>query len=302
MGASGSGFTRDSVVRETDMRSPAPHPLLSSRTEMDVLWFLPTHGDGRHLGTAQGARGVDLAYLRQIAQASDALGFDGVLLPTGRSCEDAWIVAAAMVAVTERLRFLVAVRPGVIAPTTSARMASTLDRLSGGRILLNVVTGGDPAESEGDGVFLAHDERYAATGEFLAIFKRVLAGETVDHEGRHLRVRGAKLLYPPVQRPHPLVRGGAGTALVGDPKTVARRMLEYAELGIDTFILSGYPHLEEAYRVRDLLFPLLTVAQRRPAVESHLTGPFGEIVAQRYAPGAVAREGGAADEVDVVRG
>jgi alkanesulfonate monooxygenase len=386
---------------------------------MDILWFLPTHGDGRYLGTAQGSRAVDLAYLRQIAQASEALGFDGVLLPTGRSCEDAWIVAAAMVAATDRLRFLVAVRPGIIAPTTSARMTSTLDRLSGGRVLLNVVTGGDPAESEGDGVFLTHDERYAATTEFLAVYKRVLAGETVDYEGRHLRVRGAKLLYPPVQRPHPalylggsspsahdvaardadvyltwgeppdavaakiadvraraakhgrtlrfglrvhvivretqraaweaaedlirylddasigaaqkalahfesegqrrmaalhgghrdrlevspnlwagvgLVRGGAGTALVGDPETVARRMLEYAELGIDTFILSGYPHLEEAYRVRELLFPLLPVTSRSRAVEGNLTGPFGEMLAQRYAPGAVTQNGGSPTE------
>lgn len=383
---------------------------------MNLLWFLPTHGDGRYLGTAHGARSVDLPYLRQIAQAADALGFSGVLLPTGRSCEDAWIVAAAMVPVTERLRFLVAVRPGIISPTASARMTSTLDRLSGGRVLLNVVTGGDPAESEGDGVFLGHDERYAATTEFLAIYRRVLGGETVEHSGEHLRVRGARLLYPPVQRPHPplylggsspaahevaardadvyltwgeppdavaakiadvraraakhgrtlrfglrvhvivretrqaawdaaaelirhlddaaiaaaqkafsnfqsegqrrmaalhggrrdqlevspdlwagvgLVRGGAGTALVGDPETVARRMLEYAELGIDTFILSGYPHLEEAYRVHELLFPRLPVARPEArALEHNLTGPFGEMLAQRYAPPhAVTRNG-----------
>jgi len=382
---------------------------------MDILWFLPTHGDGRYLGTAHGARAVDLGYLRQIAQAADTLGFYGVLLPTGRSCEDAWVVGAAMVALTERLRILVAVRPGLISPTASARMTSTLDRLSGGRVLLNVVTGGDPAESEGDGVFLGHDDRYAATTEFLSIYKRVLAGDLVDYQGRHLRVRGAKLLYPPVQRPHPplylggsssaahdvaaadadvyltwgeppdavaakiadvraraqalgrslrfglrvhvivretqraawdaaeelikhlddaavaaaqkafanfesegqrrmaalhgggrdrlevspnlwagvgLVRGGAGTALVGDPETVARRILEYAALGIDTFILSGYPHLEEAYRVQELLFPLLPIAHRARAPENNLTGPFGEMLAQRYPPSpSVTRNG-----------
>jgi alkanesulfonate monooxygenase len=375
---------------------------------MDILWFLPTHGDGRYLGTSDGARPVDLPYLRQIAQAADALGFHGVLLPTGRSCEDSWIVAGAMVAVTERLRFLLALRPGILSPTLAARMTSTLDRLSGGRVLLNVVTGGDPAESEGDGVFLKHDDRYAVTRDFLAIFKRVLAGESVDFEGRHITVRGARLLYPPTQRPHPplyiggsssaghevaasdcdvyltwgeppaavaekiadvkaraaaqgrtlrfglrvhvivretesaawsaadaliarldevaiasaqrafaqfesegqrrmaalhggrrdalvvspnlwagvgLVRGGAGTALVGDPDTVAARMLEYAGLGVDTFILSGYPHLEEAYRVAELLLPRLPVAQPRRAVEHNITGPFGEMVAQRYTPG-----------------
>jgi len=376
---------------------------------MDILWFLPTHGDGRYLGTTQGARAVDLAYLRQIAQAADSLGFADVLLPTGRSCEDAWVVAAAMVPLTERLRFLVALRPGIISPTVAARMTATLDRLSGGRVLINVVTGGDPLESEGDGVFLAHDARYAATGEFLAVWRRVLAGETVDLTGEHLRVKGARVLYPPVQRPHPplylggsseagmevaardvdvyltwgeppaavaakiaevrrraarhgrtlrfgirlhvivretereawaaadaliahlddaviadaqrafsqfesegqrrmsalhggrrdalevspnlwagvgLVRGGAGTALVGDPETVALRMREYEALGIDTFILSGYPHLEEAYRTAELLFPLLPVAVAARATPHNVTGPFGEMLAQRSPPRA----------------
>jgi alkanesulfonate monooxygenase len=56
---------------------------------MEVFWFLPTHGDGRYLGTAEQARTVNYGYLKQIAQAADQLGFQGVLLPTGRSCEDA---------------------------------------------------------------------------------------------------------------------------------------------------------------------------------------------------------------------
>jgi alkanesulfonate monooxygenase len=382
---------------------------------MDVLWFIPTHGDGRYLGTAHGARAVDLPYMQQIARAADSLGFSGVLLPTGRSCEDAWVVAAALAPLTEQLRFLVAVRPGIIAPTTAARMTATLDRLSGGRVLLNIVTGGDPGESEGDGVFLDHDTRYAAATEFLSIYKRVLGGETVDFDGEHMRVRGAKILYPPVQRPHPplylggsspaahdvaaryadvylswgeppeavaakiddvkaragkvgrtlrfglrvhvivrntqvaawdaandlishlnddsiaaaqnafaqfqsegqrrmaalhggrrdrlevspnlwagvgLVRGGAGTAIVGDPETVASRLLAYADLGIDTFILSGYPHLEEAYRVAELLFPRLPLARAARVIEHNATGPFGEMLANRFAPDSLTRNGG----------
>lgn len=381
---------------------------------MDVLWFIPTHGDGRYLGTGHGARSVDLAYLQQVARAADSLRFAGVLLPTGRLCEDAWVVAAALTPLTERLRFLVAVRPGIVAPTTAARMTATLDRLSGGRVLLNIVSGGDPGESEGDGVFLDHDGRYAAAAEFLSVYKAVLAGETVDFEGAHLRVRGAKILYPPVQRPHPpvylggssdaahdvaarhadvyltwgepplavaakiadvraradkvrrsirfglrvhvivretetaawaaanelisrldddsiaaaqnafaqfesegqrrmaalhggsrdqlevspnlwagvgLVRGGAGTALVGDAETVAERLLEYAELGIDTFILSGYPHLEEAYRVAELLLPRLPVVRDDRPIEYNPTGPFGEMLANRFPPGSVTRNG-----------
>lgn len=373
---------------------------------MELFWFLPTHGDSRYLGTAHGARAVNLPYLKQIAQASDELGFTGVLLPTGKSCEDAWVVASALVPLTERLKFLVAIRPGIISPTAAARMTATLDRLSAGRLLINVVTGGDPAEAEGDGVFLSHDERYRVTDEFLDVWRRVLAGETVDFIGKHVQVRGAKVLYPPVQKPHPplyfggsseighalaarqvdvyltwgeppaavaakvadmrkraaaqgrslrfgirlhvivretndaawaaandlirhlddhsiakaqeafarfdsegqrrmselhrgqrdrlevspnlwagvgLVRGGAGTALVGDAETVAARLREYAELGIDSFILSGYPHLEEAYRTAELLFPLLPV-ERRPRGEHNITGPFGEMLANQFIP------------------
>lgn len=372
---------------------------------MNIFWFLPTHGDGRYLGTTKQARQVNHHYLAQIARAADTLGFGGVLLPTGRSCEDAWLVAASLVSETERLKFLVAIRPGIMSPTISARMAATLDRLSSGRVLINVVTGGDPDEAAGDGVFLSHDERYAVTEEFLTIWRGVLSGKTISFAGKYLHVEGAKILYPPVQYPYPplyfggssitaralaakhvdlyltwgeppanvaekiadvrrraaafgrtlrfgirlhlivrettqeawaaahdliryvddatiaqaqqtfarfdsegqqrmnalhkgsrahlevspnlwagigLIRGGAGTALVGDPETVAARMREYAELGIDTFILSGYPHLEEAYRVAELLFPLLPVSRQSTEASGNITGPFGELVANEH--------------------
>jgi alkanesulfonate monooxygenase len=375
----------------------------------DVLWFLPTHGDGRYLGTEVGARHVTLGYLSQIARAADELGYFGVLIPTGRSCEDSWIVAAAMVPLTERLRYLVAVRPGLSEPSMTARMAATLDRLSNGRLLVNVVAGGDPAELRGDGVFMDHDLRYAVTGEYLAIWKALLSGEIANYQGKHHSVEGGKLLYPPVQRPHPplyfggssgagqevaadhvdvyltwgeppaavaekiaqmkqraaargrtlsygirlhvivretaeeawreadklishldddtiataqkafarfdsvgqrrmaalhggrrdklevspnlwagigLVRGGAGTALVGDPEQVAARMKEYIALGIDRFILSGYPHLEECYRFAELVFPLLPLkATTGNALgPARNAGPFGEVIANVVAP------------------
>jgi alkanesulfonate monooxygenase len=379
---------------------------------MEVFWFLPTHGDSRYLGTSIGARAVDLAYIGQIARAADDLGYGGVLLPTGRSCEDAWAVASAMLPLTRRLKFLVAIRPGIISPTAAARLTATVDRLSEGRLLINVVTGGDPSEAEGDGVFLNHDERYVQTDEFLQVWRRVLAQETVDFDGKHIKVKGAKVLYPPFQRPHPplyfggsspaahdlaaehvdvyltwgeppkdvaikiqemkrraaafgrtlrfgirlhvivrdtteeawraandllryvddktiaaaqaafqrldsegqrrmvalhqgrrenlevspnlwagvgLVRGGAGTALVGSAEIVAERMLEYHELGIETFILSGYPHLEEAYRTAESLFPLLPVNQRKTSATHSLTGPFGEMIANEIPPVAAQR-------------
>ncbi|MEH3146704.1 MAG: FMNH2-dependent alkanesulfonate monooxygenase [Methylobacterium frigidaeris] len=377
--------------------------------QTDVLWFLPTHGDGRYLGAQEGARAVTLPYLRQIAQAADELGYFGVLLPTGRSCEDSWVVASALAPLTRRLRFLVAVRPGLQEPAAAARMAATLDRISDGRLLINVVTGGDPVELRGDGVFLSHDERYAVTDEFLHVWRGLLAGETVTYEGRHLRVEEGRVIFPPVQRPYPplyfggsseagiavaaehcdvyltwgeppaqvaeklagaraaaeargksfsfgirlhvivreteaaawdaaeslisrlddatiakaqatlrrqdsvgqsrmmdlhggdrgrlvvspnlwagvgLVRGGAGTALVGSPDQVADRMKEYIDLGIDRFILSGYPHLEEAYRFAELVFPKLPLRATTGVPESGARndGPFGEVMANDIVP------------------
>jgi alkanesulfonate monooxygenase len=384
---------------------------------MEVFWFIPTHGDSRYLGTSHGARVADYDYFRQIAVAADTLGYEGVLLPTGRSCEDAWVVASSLIGVTRRLKFLVAIRPGITSPALAARMAATFDRLSAGRLLINVVTGGDANELEGDGVFADHTERYKITEEFLHIWRDILrtshdAGET-HFEGQYLRSKGGKSLFPPVQKPYPplyiggssgpahqlaaeqldvyltwgeppaavaekiadvkkraaaqgrtlkfgirlhvivrdsdekawqaadelishlddatiakaqqafskmdsegqrrmaalhggkrgrgrehlevspnlwagvgLVRGGAGTALVGSPQTIVERIHEYADLGIETFIFSGYPHLEEAYRVAELVFPLLKQTGKFSAAGNVLSGPFGEVMANTIVPKA----------------
>ncbi len=199
-------------------------------THAQVLWFLPTHGDGRHLGTSIGARNVNLKYLRQIAQAADELGYFGVLLPTGRSCEDSWIIASALAPLTERLRFLVAVRPGLQSPSVAARMTATLDRVSSGRLLINVVTGGDPIENKGDGIFLSHDERYEVTREFLAIYKGLLAGQRVDFNGRHIKVEDARLLFPPAQAGGPpLYFGGSSDAGIDVAADTVDKYLTWGE-------------------------------------------------------------------------
>ena len=363
----------------TQLRRPEADPI-------SFFWFIPTHGDGTYLGSERQQRPAEFPYFKQIAQAVDQLGFEGVLLPTGQSCEDSWITATGLATVTERLKFLVALRPGVVTPSFAARQTAALDRLSNGRLLLNVVVGGNPVELAGDGVFLPHDERYLQADEFLTIWRRLLSGETVDFDGKYYTVKGGRIDFPPVQAPHPplwfggssdagqeiaaehtdvyltwgepvagvaekverarkkahargrklrfgirlhfivretedeawaaadkliskisdqqieaaqkrfreqmdsvgqqrmaelhngrrdnlviapnlwagvgLVRTGAGTALVGTPEQVAERLREYQAVGIDTVIGSGYPHLEEAYRVAELLFPALGIAGR----------------------------------------
>ncbi|GAA3022136.1 LLM class flavin-dependent oxidoreductase [Actinokineospora globicatena] len=343
-------------------------------------WFLPTSGDGRnvverfHANRAESSarRAPDIDYLAQVARAAEQLGFTGVLTPTGTFCEDAWLVTAALIRETRTLKFLVAFRPGVISPTLAAQMASTYQRVSRGRLLLNVVTGGDAVEQERFGDFHDHDSRYARTDEFLSIVRGAWSGEPFSYDGEHLKVVGATTLdapdpipavyfggssdaalpvaakhadvyltwgEPPAQvaekiarvrelaaaqgreprfgvrlhtisrdtseaawaeaqrlldaldpaqvaeaqaqlgksqsvgqqrmlelhqggldkgvrglEVHPnlwagigLVRGGAGTALVGSHTEVADLIEQYHDIGITEFVLSGYPHLEEAY-------------------------------------------------------
>jgi alkanesulfonate monooxygenase len=350
-------------------------------------WFLPTNGDGRDIvsgghGVATGAAGAirpaTVRYLGQIARSAEQLGFEAALTPTGAWCEDAWLTTAMLVESTERLKFLVAFRPGLTSPTLAAQMAATFQRHSGRRLLLNVVTGGEPAEQRAFGDFLDKAQRYERCGEFLEIVTRLWRGQTVNYDGTHLRVEGARLTRLPDPIPtvyfggssasagpvaakysdvyltwgEPpaavaeklhwisglaagagrtlrygirlhvisrdtsaqawqearrliehipddmvakvqaglatsesegqrrmrelhggrrdqleispnlwagvgLLRGGAGTALVGSHTEVADRIEEYAELGISEFILSGYPHLEEAYWFGEGVLPIL---------------------------------------------
>jgi len=164
-------------------------------------WFLPTSGDSRDIiggghGAAPGAvahrREPTIGYLGQIARAAEQLGFVGALTPTGALCEDAWLSTAMLSQVTERLKFLVAFRPGLYSPTLAAQMASTYQRLSGGRLLLNIVTGGEGAEQRAYGDFLDKDARYQRTDEFLSVVTALWRGQRVDFAGEHLarRFRG----------------------------------------------------------------------------------------------------------------
>lgn len=184
----------------------------ANNSPLDFFWFIPTHGDGTYLGSERQQRPPEFAYFREVAQAADRLGFPGVLLPTGQACEDSWITAAGLAAHTERLKFLVALRPGVTSPVFAARQTAALDRLSNGRLLLNVVVGGNPTELAGDGVFLPHDERYAQAAEFLKIWRQLVSGETVNFDGKHYRVENGRLDLLPAQERPPLYFGGSSDA------------------------------------------------------------------------------------------
>ncbi len=360
-------------------------------------WFLPTYGDSRNLiagghGTSMsGDRPATLRYLNQLAAAAEANGFESVLTPTGAWCEDAWLTTAMLVETTETLKFLVAFRPGLISPTLAAQMATTYQWHSQGRLLLNVVTGGEAHEQRAYGDFLDKEQRYERCAEFLHVVRELWRSlEPVTLHGKHIQVEAAQLQRRPDPLPQVffggssgpagpvaaqyadtyltwgeppaavgakldwirglsaeygrkldyglrihviaretseaawaeadrllagvdpadvarvqanlarsesegqrrmlalhggrtdrleiapnlwagvgLVRGGAGTALVGSYDEVAQRLLEYADLGITHFVLSGYPHLEEAYQFGEGVAPIL----ERKGVWAHPNRP-----------------------------
>src|ERR1700738_3489606 len=182
-----------------------------AKTSMILHWFLPTNGDSRtdlSLGNAVGAAGSrvtdgsterapDIGYIGQIARSAEQLGFTGALTPTSSWCEDAWVMTAALTQVTERFKFLVAFRPGLMSPTLAAHMAATFQRVSGGRLLLNVVTGGDGVEQRRFGDPLDKQGRYERAGEFLHIVRELWRGEPVTFAGRHYDVRGGQIVPAP---------------------------------------------------------------------------------------------------------
>ncbi len=350
---------------------------------MNVLWYMCAP-DGAYPWHPSGSRRVDYGYFRQLAIAYDQLGYTGALFATGS--HDVWVLAASLLPLTERLKFLVAIHPGLVPVTLLGKMAATLQEFSRNRVMINVVSG-DAKMLGAYGMTLPHDERYAMADEYLTVWHRLMAGESVTFEGKHVCVTGAKLALPAgtaipppplwfggssdaaidiaarhvdtylswgetpeqmrqkvdqvkvaaarlgrelsygvrlyvvvretdaeawaavqwlydrmdegaiaanqrfvggtdsvgqqrmsamhggIKAADPrtleiapniwsgigLVRPGPGTAIVGSPDTVIRTLEAYQAAGVETFILSGMPLLEEAYRFGELVLPRLPV-------------------------------------------
>ena len=357
-----------------------------SRPEPKFDWFIPIDGDGERIGTLEAERPPTFDYLKKVVQTAEDEGYYSQLIPTrfanGLFNEDqplaeTWTTATALAAVTTRIRFLIAVRPGFISPGLFAQMASALSNISGGRIDINVVPGGIQGDFERLGVTSSHEQRYTIAGEFIEACQRLwdspgrpvtfdgqvvkldgamvspgpvgngprwylggaspnalaLAGRRADsllmwiqpveeiaslmtrareafeannrtaefglrthlivrdteqqawdaaenlisaasdrvREQRSSQVRGTAMVGAAVQaRPREqhmvterlwngisTVRVNCGTAIVGTPEQVADELLRYWDLGINEFILSGYPHVEEASRVARDVLPLV---------------------------------------------
>ncbi len=159
---------------------------------------------------------VDAGFVREFAHAHEEAGFDRVLIGYGSSGPDGFAVCSYAASVTDRLGFLIAHRPGFVAPTLAARKVATLDHFTGGRIAIHIITGGNDAEQQRDGDWVDHDQRYARTDEYLAVMRQTWTEPApFDFEGRFYQVRKATSEVRPLQQPHPPVYFGgmSGPAL-----------------------------------------------------------------------------------------
>lgn len=154
---------------------------------------------------------VDPAYVRVFAQAHEHAGFDRILVPASSSSPDTLLTVTYAASVTDKVGFLLAHRPGFVAPTLAARQLATLDHYTNGRLAVHYISGGSDEDQQRDGDFLNHDERYARTDEYLTILRRVWAEDKpFDHEGTYYRAKGVVSEVKPLQGQRvPIYFGGA---------------------------------------------------------------------------------------------
>ncbi|MGH1493700.1 MAG: LLM class flavin-dependent oxidoreductase [Acidimicrobiales bacterium] len=187
-----------------------------STDQIEFGWFVPTYGDGVTLTDVATMVPPSNELFVSVARAAEKVGFEYLLVPVAASCWEAWIATAMLVPQTTSIDMLVAARPGVIAPTMMAKMISTFDQMSGGRIRINLIAGGGERESRADGVYLDHDQRYEFMDETVTLMKKCWSERRpFDFTGKHVKVENADVRPKPFQDPHPpFYIGGVSPAAV----------------------------------------------------------------------------------------
>jgi len=176
---------------------------------------------------------VDPGYVKEFSRAHEEAGFDRVLIGYSASSPDGFAVAAAALHATERLKVLIAHRPGFVAPTIVARKLATLDHLTGGgRVAIHHISGGSEADQRRDGDFSEKADRYRRTGEFIEVLRRTLSSdEPFDYDGEFYRFEGAfSAVKPATDAGIPIYFGGLSEGAV-----------EVGAGGADVYMLFGEP-------------------------------------------------------------
>ena len=183
---------------------------------LDIHWYL-VRQEGRYpwktFGDHSIRRNNNPEFMRQLAQAIDYCDYEGALLATAAGMDDAWTVSAAIAPLTRKMKFIVAQHAGVTSPLLLAQQATTFRHYFGHRLIINVITGSN-TQGPPHGNMLEHDERYAQADEYWSVWKRIMAGESVTFEGRHVRVANARLASPAEGPSVELYFGGSSAAAI----------------------------------------------------------------------------------------
>ena len=186
--------------------------------------------------------GLSRQFLEDFSRAHDEAGFDLVLVGYTSTSADGWSVATHAASVTEQLGYLIAHRPGFVAPTLAARKAATFDQLSGGRFAIHIIAGASDRDNQRDGDYLAKADRYARASEYLEVMRRTwTSSEPFDHEGTYYRFGDVRADVRPLQQPSPPVFFGGSSV----------EALEMGAKHCDVYAVYAEPRAAVAERFED---------------------------------------------------
>src|SRR5215210_7392661 len=179
---------------------------------LEFGWYLPTHGDTTAYGVPEAQVPGSLELYDRVVQAAEKAGFEYLLIPVGSVCWEAWNTGAFMAARSSKIKPLIAARPGYINPVLLAKMISTFDHMSGGRICIDLIAGQNESEVEGEGVRHGKEERYALMEEEVSILKALWTTRgPLSFEGKFHTLSGAHIRPRPLQQPFPKFYLGGGS-------------------------------------------------------------------------------------------
>jgi alkanesulfonate monooxygenase len=179
---------------------------------LEFGWYLPTHGDTTAYGVAAAEVAGSPELCERVVEAAEKAGFEYLLIPVGSTCWEAWISGAFMAARSQKIKPLIAARPGYINPVLLAKMISTFDQMSGGRICVNLIAGQNESEVVAEGVRYAKEERYALMEEEVSILKALWTTRGPLHfKGAFHTISGAHIRPRPRQQPYPKFYLGGGS-------------------------------------------------------------------------------------------
>jgi alkanesulfonate monooxygenase len=154
----------------------------------------------------------DTEVIAETARIHERAGFDRVLIGYFSDAPDGFLIGAHAASVAKRLGFLLAHRPGFVAPPLAARKLATLDQLSDGRLAVHIIAGGSDADQAKDGDWIGHHARYRRVDEYLSLLRRTWTEATpYDHDGEFYRTRGTFSEIRCRQQPYIPIYGGGGS-------------------------------------------------------------------------------------------